>query len=118
SAGARIRPAAVRRAHHARRSPARRLCADHDGCADRDLPHRREELTMPQYLLGIYQPDTDEVPDNLDEIMRDLDALNTEIQEAGAWVFAAGLHAPSASTVVRAEGAQTLITDGPYIEAK
>ncbi|BDT86548.1 hypothetical protein GV791_13105 [Nocardia cyriacigeorgica] len=73
---------------------------------------------MPQYLLGIYQPDTDEVPDNLDEIMRDLDALNTEIQEAGAWVFAAGLHAPSASTVVRAEGAQTLITDGPYIEAK
>lgn len=73
---------------------------------------------MPHYLLGIYQPDTEEVPDNLDEIMRDLAALNDEIQAAGAWVFAAGLHAPSASTVVRAKGSETLITDGPYIEAK
>ncbi|MBF6101622.1 YciI family protein [Nocardia cyriacigeorgica] len=73
---------------------------------------------MPHYLLGIYQPDTEEVPDDLDEIMRDLEALNDEIQAAGAWVFAAGLHAPSASTVVRAQGPDTLITDGPYIEAK
>lgn len=73
---------------------------------------------MPHYLLGIYQPDTEEVPENLDEIMRDLEALNDEIQAAGAWVFAAGLHAPSASTVVRAKGSETLITDGPYIEAK
>ncbi|MFE3446985.1 YciI family protein [Nocardia sp. NPDC059180] len=73
---------------------------------------------MPQYLLGIYQPDTDEVPGNLDEIMRELEALNDEIRAAGAWVFAAGLHPPSASTVVRTDGAGTLITDGPYIESK
>ncbi|NEW41625.1 hypothetical protein GV794_11575 [Nocardia cyriacigeorgica] len=73
---------------------------------------------MPQYLLGIYQPDTDEVPDDLDAIMRDLEALNDEIRAAGAWVFAAGLHPPSASTVVRTDGADTVITDGPYIEAK
>ncbi|MET9030707.1 YciI family protein [Nocardia sp. NPDC004168] len=72
---------------------------------------------MKNYLLGIYQPD-DGVPDNLDEIMRDLAALNDEMRAAGAWVFAAGLHAPSTATVLRAEGDDMLITDGPYVEGK
>ncbi|MFI9635414.1 YciI family protein [Nocardia sp. NPDC051929] len=72
---------------------------------------------MKNYLLGIYQPD-DGVPDNLDEIMRDLAALNDAMRAAGAWVFAAGLHAPSTATVLRAEGDDMLITDGPYVEGK
>ena len=36
--------------------------------------------------------------------MRDVDALNDEMQAAGAWVFAGGLHAPSTATVVRVAG--------------
>ncbi|MEV6254943.1 YciI family protein [Nocardia sp. NPDC051911] len=72
---------------------------------------------MKNYLLGIYQPD-DGVPDNLDEIMRDLAALNDEMRAAGAWVFAAGLHAPSTATVLHAKGDDMLITDGPYVEGK
>lgn len=73
---------------------------------------------MKQYLLSIYQPDATPPPDNLDEIMRDLYALNDEIRAAGAWVFAAGLHAPSTATVLRAQGNDVLVTDGPYVESK
>jgi hypothetical protein len=50
--------------------------------------------------------------------MRDLGTLNEEMEAAGAWVFAAALHQPEASTVVRADGDGLLITDGPYAESK
>ncbi|MEU0506036.1 YciI family protein [Nocardia sp. NPDC005998] len=73
---------------------------------------------MKQYLLTIYQPSEGPPPDNLDEIMRDLAALNDEMRTAGAWVFAAGLHAPSTATVLRAKDGDVLVTDGPYVESK
>ncbi|MGW5440640.1 YciI family protein [Nocardia asteroides] len=70
---------------------------------------------MKQYLLSIYQPDGP-APENIDAIMTELAALNEEIRAAGAWVFAAGLHAASTATVVRAKEGEVLITDGPYAE--
>jgi hypothetical protein len=74
---------------------------------------------MPQYLLNIVQP-VGEVPppEVLEPVMRELAALNEEIKAAGAWVFAAALHQPEASTVVRADGNDVLVTDGPYAEGK
>ena len=72
-----------------------------------------------QYLLTIYQPDgPPPPPEDLEPIMRDLDALNREIEAAGAWVFAGGLHPPSTATVLRAQGEEVLVTDGPYAEGK
>ncbi|MGH3657624.1 MAG: YciI family protein, partial [Micromonosporaceae bacterium] len=66
---------------------------------------------MKQYLLSIYQPDGDPPPPEvLDPIMRDLAALNTEMRQAGVWVFAAGLHPPDTATVVRAQGDDVLTT--------
>jgi hypothetical protein len=74
---------------------------------------------MKQYLLSIYQPDGDPPPPEvLDPILRNLAALNGEIQAAGAWVFAAGLHPASAATVLKAEDGQVLTTDGPYTDGK
>ena len=74
---------------------------------------------MRQYLLTIYQPDgPPPPPEDLEPIMRDLDALNREMQAAGAWVFAGGLHPPSTATVLRAQGEEVLVTDGPYAEGK
>ncbi|SDW66166.1 Uncharacterized conserved protein [Amycolatopsis xylanica] len=72
---------------------------------------------MPRYLLAIHQPDGPP-PEDLGEVMRELEALNDEMKAAGAWVFAAGLQPPSASTVVKAAGGEVLATDGPYTEAK
>ena len=39
------------------------------------------------------------------------------MRAAGAWVFAAGLHDASTATVVRHRDGETLMTDGPFIEA-
>lgn len=74
---------------------------------------------MSQYLLSIYQPDGPApAPEFLEPIMRDLDALNREMKAAGAWVFAAGLHPADTATVVRQQGDEVLITDGPFTEGK
>lgn len=74
---------------------------------------------MKQYLLSMYQP-AGVVPDPgfLEPIMTKLGALNEEMRESGQFVFTAGLEEPSTSTVVRADGDEQLITDGPYIEGK
>jgi hypothetical protein len=74
---------------------------------------------MKQYLLSIYQPEGDPPPpEELARIMGDLEKLNDEMRAAGVWVFAAGLHAPSTATVLRAKGSDVLVTDGPFIEGK
>jgi hypothetical protein len=74
---------------------------------------------MPQYLLNIIQP-VGEVPppEVLEPVMRDLASLNEEMRSAGVWVFAAALHQPETTTVVRADGDTVLTTDGPYAEGK
>ena len=73
---------------------------------------------MRQYLLNVYQPEGKPPAEVLDRVMRDLDVLNREMKDAGAWVFAGGLHPPSASTVVRVADGEVLLTDGPYAEGK
>jgi hypothetical protein len=74
---------------------------------------------MKQYLLSVYQPDgPPPPPEVLEPIMARLDALNAEIKQAGAWVFAGGLHPPSTATVVRASDDDVLVTDGPFTESK
>ncbi|NEE03426.1 YciI family protein [Phytoactinopolyspora halotolerans] len=75
---------------------------------------------MTQYLLSIYQPDGPAPePEILEPVMRDLNALEQEMKDAGVWVFSGGLHAASTATVVRAKGDDdVLTTDGPYIEGK
>lgn len=74
---------------------------------------------MKQYLLSIYQPEGEAPsPDVLEPVMRNLDALNQEMQAEGAWVFAAALHPPSTATVVRVKDGDALTTDGPYVEGK
>ena len=74
---------------------------------------------MSQYLLSIYQPDGPApAPEFLEPIMRDLEALNREMQAAGAWVFAGGLHPAESATVLRPNGDEILVTDGPFTEGK
>ena len=74
---------------------------------------------MKQYLLSVYQPEGGAPPPEvLTKVMQDLDVVNQELKAAGAWVFAGGLHPPSTATVLRLDGDQVLITDGPYVEGK
>jgi hypothetical protein len=74
---------------------------------------------MKQYLLTIYQPDGPPPASlDVDQMVHDLAVLNDEMREAGAWVFTGPLHPPSTATVVRVEGGEALLTDGPYVEGK
>lgn len=79
---------------------------------------------MTQYLLSIYQPDGDPPPaEVLDPIMRDINAVERDMKDAGVWVFRAPLHPASTATVLRgrdgdAKNGDFLITDGPYVEGK
>ena len=74
---------------------------------------------MKKYLLSIYQPDgPTPPPEFLEPVMRNVAALNQDMQAAGVWVFAGGLHPPSTATVLRAREDEVLVTDGPYTEGK
>ncbi len=74
---------------------------------------------MKQYLLSMYQPEGQiPPPEFLAKVMRDLDAINQEIKDAGGWVFTGGLHPASTATVVRCQDGDLLTTDGPFAEGK
>ena len=74
---------------------------------------------MKQYLLSVYHPEGSIAePEVMAKIRADVGALNTELQQAGAWVFAGGLYPSSTATVVRVDGDGVLVTDGPFVEGK
>ena len=76
---------------------------------------------MKQYLLSIYQPFGEgppPPPEFLQKVMRDVYALRDEMKAAGVWVFAGGLCAPDTATVIRHQGQDALITDGPFVDLK
>ena len=72
------------------------------------------------YLLNVYQPANGQQPspEFLARVMQDVDAFNAELKAAGAWVFAGGLHAPSTATMLRPQGGEVMLTDGPFAESK
>jgi hypothetical protein len=77
---------------------------------------------MPQYLLSVcFDEDYDDqdltTPENQRQMAR-TGELNTEMERAGAWVFAAGLRSATSATVVRNTGGEISMTDGPYAETK
>ena len=75
---------------------------------------------MKQYLLSVCYPagGTQPPPDVLQRIMRDVRAVQAEMQSAGAWVFSGGLHPANTATVLRQQGGDIVLTDGPFIESK
>jgi hypothetical protein len=75
---------------------------------------------MKQYLLSVAMVDGSPLPppEEMQQAFQQVDRLNAELQSAGAWVFAGGLLPASSATVVRADGDDIVVTDGPYTESK
>ena len=74
---------------------------------------------MTQYLLAVHHDDQPPLsPEDMQQSFKDVDALNSEMEAAGAWVFAGGLHPPSTATVVRVIDVTVVTTDGPFAETK
>ena len=74
---------------------------------------------MKQYLLSMYQPEGPiPPPEVLGPVMEKLGAIRRELQDQNAWVFGQGLHAPETATVLKAQGDDVIVTDGPFAEGK
>ncbi|MGH9039704.1 MAG: YciI family protein [Acidimicrobiia bacterium] len=75
---------------------------------------------MTQYLLSVHMVEGEEMPpaDVIEQMYKDVDVFNQELQAEGAWVFAGGLHPATTATVVRVEGGDVITTDGPFAETK
>jgi hypothetical protein len=81
---------------------------------------QEQEVNMKQYLLSVCYPAGGQppAPADLARIMRDVHAIQTEMQGAGVWVFSGGLHPAHTATVLRHQGGDIVTTDGPFIESK
>jgi hypothetical protein len=67
----------------------------------------------------VYQPEGEPPPrEVLQEIMHDVDAVNRDLQAAGAWVFAGGLLPLEIARVARVKDGTVHITDGPFAETR
>ena len=75
---------------------------------------------MKQYLLAVHMVEGEPQPsqDEIQQAYQDVDAVNAEMQRAGAWVFGGGLHPPATATVVKVSGGEVVTTDGPFAETK
>jgi hypothetical protein len=75
---------------------------------------------MKQYLLAVHMAEGEPAPpeEQMQQTYKAVDAFNAELQSAGAWVFAGGLHPPETATVVRSQNGQVVTTDGPFAETK
>jgi hypothetical protein len=75
---------------------------------------------MKRYLLTVCYPagSTQPPPEVLSKISSDVMAVQKDMQTAGVWVFAGGLHPSSSSTVLRHQNGAIVLTDGPFIETK
>ncbi|HEX7134387.1 MAG TPA: YciI family protein [Iamia sp.] len=76
---------------------------------------------MPQFMLSVWHDDDYVVDFTSDEgrrRVRQVSALNREMEAAGAWVFGVGLEPASSASAFRADGAGVSMTDGPYAETK
>ena len=79
-----------------------------------------KENAMTQYLLSVHQIEGEPPPaqDDAPAIYAAVAAFNSELQDAGAWVFAGGLEPPDTATVVRVDSGEAVLTDGPFAESK
>jgi len=74
---------------------------------------------MPQYLVAIHHPDNYDPSLEGDAMIRDISALNQQMDAAGARFFAGGLEsAPKAKSLRKQAGGDVIVTDGPYLETK
>jgi hypothetical protein len=68
-----------------------------------------------QYLVSVIG---DKANSGTPEEQAAIDVFNDRLQADGYWVFAGGLAAPSAATVIDNRGEEAVITDGPFVETK
>jgi hypothetical protein len=69
-----------------------------------------------QYLLSVIDDGTAGLATPEEDAA--IDVFNDRLRAEGRWVFAGGLGAPVAATVVDNRGEEPMLTDGPFVESK
>ena len=75
---------------------------------------------MTQYMLSVNHVEGESAPsgEDVQRVFDDVDRFNTEVRDAGAWVFAGGLMPRETATTVDSSGTEPIVTDGPFAESK
>ncbi|MEU4744603.1 YciI family protein [Actinosynnema sp. NPDC023658] len=76
---------------------------------------------MTQYLISVIEPTGYGAPEPevMEQIVKDVQAVDADMRETGVWVFAGGLHAPDTATTLRpGANGELVVTDGPFTESK
>jgi len=74
---------------------------------------------MPQYLVAIQHPEDYDPSLEGEAMIREIGALNEEMDAAGARFFAGGLESANHAKSLRKQAdGKVSITDGPYLESK
>ncbi|HEX7993146.1 MAG TPA: YciI family protein [Streptosporangiaceae bacterium] len=75
---------------------------------------------MKLYMLSVHMVEGEPQPpeDEIQQMYKDVDAVNAEMMRAGAWVFGGGLHPAEVATVVKVSDGDVVTTDGPFAETK
>ena len=75
---------------------------------------------MSQYLLAVYHAGSgpDLSKEEMEQSFADVEAVNTQMKDSGAFVFAGGLLPVESAAAVRESDGKFLVTDGPYLETK
>ena len=68
-----------------------------------------------QYLLSVIHDRADLATPEEDAA---IDVFNDRLRAEGHWVFAGGLGAPIAATVIDSRDGEAMVTDGPFLESK
>jgi len=74
-----------------------------------------------KYLLMIYGNDevfSSLAPEAFEALVRDTNALQVELRGSGEWLAAYGVADQVMAKTVSVKSGDTVVTDGPYIEAK
>ena len=74
---------------------------------------------MAQFLVAVQHPENYDPSSEGEAMIRDIGALNQEMDAAGARFFAGGLEtAAKAKSLRKQPGGEVIVTDGPYLETK
>ena len=78
---------------------------------------------MNQYLLSTYATEGEvrggpTTPEQMQTFMQRIIALEADMAASGTFNFGGALHGPDASTVVRLDHGDVVMTDGPFVESK
>ena len=79
---------------------------------------------MARYLMSVFGPAEPgefygyPTREAMEESMAETGRFNDRLQEEGYFVFADGLAPATTATVVDGQGAEPVLTDGPYLESK